>query len=109
MFLGIIKRVVKDKKPKKKKGYTKETYQEYLISDWWVKRKKQYWAIHKRKCFVCGEFALELHHKNYSRLKKELDKDLVPLCNQCHKNAHYLIWNNKAKLKDAHIILKNLA
>jgi len=93
-----FKRLQEGKTPK----MTKETYKLYLSSKWWNNRRAKYWKHHKRVCYICDSYATELHHNNYSRIGKELDKDFVPLCNGCHKMVH----NSGYKLKKAHIILK---
>lgn len=130
MFLGILKKGDRKKRiiakdgdivvtPDKKRKYKqdkrngkfrgKDGYKKYLNTKWWSKRKEQFYKNHEKICFCCSEKSSNLHHINYSRLLKEKDSDLVPLCKACHENVHYLIKIGKAKLKDAHIILKNLA
>jgi hypothetical protein len=40
------------------------------------------------KCERCeSQFKLDLHHKNYERLGKELLSDLELLCQGCHRKA----------------------
>lgn len=85
----------------------KEGYRRYLKSEWWKERKAKYWSKHTRKCYCCGQYATSLHHNNYSRLNEEKDKDLVPVCDNCHKEIHKLINRGEAKLKNAHKILKS--
>lgn len=94
----------KSKKIKIKRG--KVGYREYLRSDHWKIRKKRYWKKHKRICFCCGKFAILLHHITYSRLGGELNKDLVPLCKNCHERIHKDILKKNPKLKTAHLTLR---
>jgi len=100
---------LKKKKRKQVKKYKYTEYQEYLRSEHWKKRRKEYWKTHKSYCFCCNGYATELHHNNYSRLGKEKDEDLVPICRNCHEECHNLIINNEdIKLKNAHIVRKQL-
>ncbi|MDD2496403.1 MAG: hypothetical protein PHE29_14600 [Tissierellia bacterium] len=85
----------------------KDGYRRYLHSDWWRERKIDYWAKHYRACYCCGYYATSLHHNNYSRLNEEKDKDLVPVCDDCHNEIHRMINRGEAKLKNAHKILKS--
>lgn len=42
-------------------------------------------------CFRCGSRErLNVHHKNYKNLGNETDKDLVVLCENCHKKLHQI-------------------
>ena len=112
--LGDIAKSLKPKKAIKKKKKDlpleqykgKDGYRRYLKSNWWKKRKAKYWKHHNRKCHCCGDYATTIHHKNYSRLMEELDKDFVPVCDRCHREIHKLINNGCAKLKNAHTIFK---
>jgi 5-methylcytosine-specific restriction endonuclease McrA len=42
------------------------------------------------KCDHCGRRThfLELHHRTYERLGRELITDLELLCEQCHRSKH---------------------
>jgi DNA-binding XRE family transcriptional regulator len=86
------------------KRYNKQTYRLYLKSAWWTQRRKLYWDNHKRKCTVCGAFALDLHHKTYININNEKDEDLMALCRACHDQIHYEYElkkkNKKIKIKD---------
>lgn len=64
-------------------------YREYMTSQQWVKRKRDYFETHRRVCKACGSLKrIHLHHKTYRRLGFERDADLVPLCHKCHTNLH---------------------
>jgi len=63
-------------------------YSRYLKTDWWIKRRADYWKTHERKCYCCGHYADNLHHNNYSRMGRESDKDFVALCHDCHTKVH---------------------
>ena len=62
-----------------------------------------------KACWTCGEwrpYRLVLHHIAYERLGEERDDDVVTLCEWCHERCHQLIRSGKAKLFDAHHILR---
>lgn len=54
-------------------------------------RRKEYLRETKH-CEICGVccFSLQVHHLNYDRLGKELDSDLMALCESCHRTVHRL-------------------
>ena len=67
----------------------KEEYKQYLLSPHWVNFKKRYYKKHKKKCRHCGsKTGVQLHHKNYARLHKEKNGDVMPLCRACHLKEH---------------------
>ena len=55
----------------------------------WSQRKWDYYKTNKKECAVCGtKENLQLHHKTYTNIGKERDRDLVPLCFYHHKKFH---------------------
>ncbi len=64
--------------------------------DWYVKKSFIWkaireWALEraKYKCERCGAtFPLQVHHKTYIRLGKEMPSDLEVLCESCHEKEH---------------------
>ena len=69
------------------------TYQEYLASPIWAKKKAQfmaYSAAAKRMgCAACGTTReIHVHHIRYHRLGCEWLSDLVLLCGQHHERVH---------------------
>ncbi len=61
------------------------TYEDYMMSDLWQKRKKAYEARVPKICVYCGSSAsVELHHKMYDRLGAETDNDLAWFCYEHH-------------------------
>ena len=70
-------------------GSYRENYAEYIGSRQWARRKVLYFSRHQKRCAACGtELAIELHHRTYERMKRELDADLVPLCVEHHVLVH---------------------
>jgi hypothetical protein len=96
--------MAKNRNKKHRRGNTKEMfrrrnqklrslgftdYGEYIESDLWKRRRAAFYATHARACFVCSSRRfVVLHHVTYHRVGEELDTDLVPLCENCHKVAH---------------------
>ena len=50
--------------------------------------KKDMLRLRGARCERCGHpHSLELHHKTYERLGRELTSDLEVLCRRCHESA----------------------
>ena len=72
----------------------------YLRTDYWERRKAQYFSTHDKRCEACSRrytprrllvikpIYIVLHHKDYENLWNEPDEDLAALCNRCHRNVH---------------------
>lgn len=70
---------------------SKLTYDWYINSASWERRKVAYYAKHPKKCRACGSTEeIHLHHHTYTRLGKEHDNDLIPLCREHHDAVHEL-------------------
>jgi hypothetical protein len=63
------------------------SYAEYLASDTWKGIKEEVFRRKGRKCFSCGSFASQVHHRDYKKttLQGRRFKGLVPLCGHCHE------------------------
>lgn len=81
----------------------KINYSEYINSEKWTKRRKKFlqsehsnYLNENKHCAACEtvEGKYNVHHKRYSRLGREHNKDLVRLCEICHKSLHkfYKEW-----------------
>ena len=69
------------------------TYYEYLVSPWWTARKAAVIRYRGYRCQRCGlkpSNGLQLHHRTYVRLFRELPEDLELLCVDCHRREHGL-------------------
>lgn len=65
------------------------TYDQYICSTKWARRKIAYYNKHQRACRACGATqGIHLHHHTYKRLGNEHDDDLVPLCEPHHVLVH---------------------
>ena len=77
-------------KPKKKKE--RIPYYLQLKDKRWLKRREEIFAVKGKVCSQCGATAnLHVHHLRYLYGKmawEYKDKDLVVLCDHCHKAAH---------------------
>lgn len=69
-------------------GY--DTYAAYLKSPAWRDLKARYRASDRPQICMCGEVKVDLHHTTYERVGREELDDLVPLCRDCHTQAHIL-------------------
>lgn len=77
------------------------SYEDYISSSGWANRRKDYYATHEYKCQACGsEQKIHLHHKTYVRIGRELDEDLVPLCESCHSEVHKIYAKGTRKLSE---------
>lgn len=68
----------------------KQSYDEYLASDWWQRRARAKRYSTGYRCEECGESdrVLHVHHLTYARLGRERDEDLEVLCESCHRGKH---------------------
>ena len=77
-------------KPKKKKE--RIPYHLQLQDKRWLKRREEIFAVKGKVCSRCGATVnLHVHHLRYLYGKmawEYKDKDLVVLCDHCHKAAH---------------------
>lgn len=70
---------------------SKVSYDWYINSAAWERRKVAYYAKHPRRCRACGTTQdIHLHHHTYKRLGREHDDDLIPLCQPHHDAVHRL-------------------
>jgi hypothetical protein len=92
------KKRLKEDKPikevKEKKCYKKKfiPYHDQLIDKRWMKKREQVFKLKGRKCSVCGAtHNLQIHHLRYFNDKYAWEykmKDLVVMCESCHKRKH---------------------
>lgn len=87
---------------------TKEKYRLYRESPIWQNRKKTFWETHKKVCYCCEGVATEIHHNKYENIGREKNRDLVPLCRDCHQAVTDMVIRKEAKLINAHVIYRQL-
>lgn len=64
-------------------------YHKYLKSEEWAEFRKLIFEWRGRKCQLClTERNLHLHHMTYKRLGKEDPRDVLIVCDKCHKFIH---------------------
>jgi phage terminase large subunit GpA-like protein len=77
-------------------------YNEYIKSNAWRRKRKQFfeskmWKTYphgvkagKFVCYCCGsDERLDLHHRSYKRFGNErISTDLIPVCRKCHDEIH---------------------
>jgi 5-methylcytosine-specific restriction endonuclease McrA len=67
-----------------------ETYQEYLLSELWCKKREWILECFNYKCQKCGTtINLQVHHKDYTNVGNEKLRDVIVLCKHCHKEEHH--------------------
>jgi len=86
----LIKRYkIKEKRSTLTRAWSKDTYQDYLQSDWWKSRRKRAMKKALYACQICKETKdLQVHHNTYERLGDELDSDMIVVCRNCHEMIH---------------------
>lgn len=64
-------------------------YKEYLQSEHWEERREIALIKADWKCSLCNKSeSLNVHHRTYERLGKEMQSDLTVLCRHCHAKFH---------------------
>jgi len=72
-----------------KYGRDSPGYQQYIHSEEWKNKKEAARIYHGNYCHACKSTSrIDIHHRTYSRFKKEEMTDLVPLCRTCHFKVH---------------------
>ena len=100
-------RYLSSKKTKNEKAPLK--YKEYIVSDFWKKRKQKFFTKYKKECTAClSEENINLHHMHYGNYGNEPDEWLVALCKNCHEEFHtnYELSANMTKDTNDFIIQK---
>lgn len=65
------------------------SYGAYLRSSAWRVRRDAALARALSRCQVCnGDQGLNVHHRTYERIGRELESDLTVLCRSCHELFH---------------------
>lgn len=95
------------------------TYEAYLKSVHWQHFRKRYYnskLFHSKthfggingKCVCCQEpnKILDLHHITYKRLGQEKLWDVIPACQDCHKDVHDFIKTINQTKKSDWILLR---
>ena len=78
-------------------------YNDYLKSNEWKQIRKLYFKGKRKSCLCCKSTKIiQLHHKSYKRLGTTSEiKDLISVCNSCHKKIHKLEKDNKISVTKA--------
>lgn len=65
-------------------------YSAYLQSPEWKEKAARCRARAGYRCQHCGRgnCRLQCHHLIYDRVGRELDEDLIALCDECHQARH---------------------
>lgn len=77
----------RDEKSLKLQQLKEMPYDEYLDTEHWQELRKN--KLAGASCATCGrKINLSLHHKNYDHLGEETSKDVIVLCDICHRGIH---------------------
>lgn len=67
----------------------REKYQAYLQTPQWKQKRIDKFSQVGYECQLCpSKTRLQVHHRTYKRLGRELLSDLTVLCEKCHKIFH---------------------
>lgn len=73
-------------------------YQVYLHSPGWRERRGERLRFAAGRCEICNSSRrVDVHHRTYERLGRELLSDLVALCRRCHGLFHDVMVAPPAK------------
>jgi hypothetical protein len=84
------------------------SYRSYLHSELWystVERYKENKSL-QQDCYVCCDPDVDLHHRTYRRLGRELLDDLFPLCRHHQDTLHrqgLSLWDGAKALRQAEV------
>ena len=98
----------------KKNKITCSNYKSYLRSPHWVSKREEYLSSPTgersgKKCIVCGNSRVSLHHLTYDTLYRErVAFDFVLLCGDCHKLLHEHLKDYGLKAENSIIVLTHL-
>lgn len=75
---------------RRSKGH-RTSYETYINSKDWERRRNAFWQTHPRRCAVCDTgLRIHLHHMSYRKIGAEPDEHLIPLCQAHHRRYHEL-------------------
>lgn len=64
-------------------------YSEFLETAYWSRRHLDVSLDFGWRCALCNvKSPLQVHHRTYERRGHEFDRDLIPLCKECHRAFH---------------------
>ena len=70
----------------------KQNYNRYLRTKKWKKKRAKILKRAKYKCEICKvNRAWQVHHTTYKNIYNETVKDLIAVCEICHKDSHNLL------------------
>ena len=84
-------------------------YQEYIKSEKWQFTRGLILAFWSHRCAICNSKEnVQVHHRTYERLGKELTTDCIVLCDRCHKLHHNFTGNFLAGIYEDMLNEKNV-
>jgi|694.fasta_scaffold97298_9 hypothetical protein len=87
-----------------------KNYSQYLDSDKWKQIRREVFKYKSNKCSCCKKFAECIHHTRYDEdtMSGSNFKNLIPLCNRCHKNIEFTNGKKNSLNKANHLLNKKL-
>lgn len=83
-------------------SHNAEEYRAYLLTRVWRERRDKAIKAAGGRCQLCNsEKYLNVHHRTYARLGKELPNDLTVLCRACHEHFHGITGGGARRLSKA--------
>lgn len=75
-------------------------YKDYLQTNHWKQFRLVILKFWDNKCCLCHASTeykdiLDVHHRNYNNLGRELITDCIVLCRKCHEHHHTVFKNSK--------------
>lgn len=88
--INILRQLLGIKQKTMTREEWRQWYSQYLQSPEWRHKARKCLILAEYQCKGCGSVQgpLQAHHKTYKRAGAELQKDLVCLCDDCHKKEH---------------------
>jgi len=84
-------------------------YDTYINSPMWETRKNQYYQKHSRRCAACSTAAhIQLHHMDYSKIGREPDEHLIPLCGPHHLEFHERYGTKKHMIRETALFIQSV-
>ena len=96
-----------EKRRQKYGGY--RNYHEYLTGEHWRQLSCKMCEEAGFKCRLCGgREVLQVHHRTYERIGREIPSDLFVVCKACHTLIHWIVdkWPEQYAIDNTPVLLE---